>query len=239
MFFWLFRLPMVTARMAKKRTARRLARTRAAWAEPIKRNRACQMSPMIYPRNSMLRWRNTKRYVAPKNIWSICHLHVWTELTNVNALLNFKVFFVIRLIAGPSANSLPPILDPDPLMACDLMDGRDAFLTIARDKHLEFSSLRRAKWSSMCMLVELHNQSQDRFVYTCNECKHHVETRFHCTVCEVRNAMWDVWYLVCLWRGFLKMLYCGACFLDKNIEQHLKCPLLSSFVGLWSLHLLL
>lgn len=37
------------------------------------------------------------------------------------------------------------------------------------------------------MLVELHNQGQDRFVYTCNECKHHVETRWHCTVCEVRN----------------------------------------------------
>lgn len=99
---------------------------------------------------------------------------------------NSQVFFVIRLIAGPTANSLPPITDTDPLMACDLMDGRDAFLTLARDKHLEFSSLRRSKWSSMCMLVELHNQSQDRFVYTCNECKHHVETRFHCTVCEVR-----------------------------------------------------
>ncbi|XP_017339139.1 histone acetyltransferase p300 isoform X3 [Ictalurus punctatus] len=95
-----------------------------------------------------------------------------------------EVFFVIRLIAGPISNALPPIMDPDPLMACDLMDGRDAFLTLARDKHLEFSSLRRSKWSSMCMLVELHNQSQDRFVYTCNECKHHVETRFHCTVCE-------------------------------------------------------
>lgn len=37
------------------------------------------------------------------------------------------------------------------------------------------------------MLVELHNQGQDRFVYTCNECKHHVETRWHCTVCEVRK----------------------------------------------------
>ncbi|XP_035380966.1 histone acetyltransferase p300 [Electrophorus electricus] len=95
-----------------------------------------------------------------------------------------EVFFVIRLIAGPAANSLPPISDPDPLLACDLMDGRDAFLTLARDKHLEFSSLRRAKWSTMCMLVELHNQSQDRFVYTCNECRHHVETRWHCTVCE-------------------------------------------------------
>lgn len=95
---------------------------------------------------------------------------------------------MIRLIAGPMANALPPIVDPDPLMACDLMDGRDAFLTLARDKHLEFSSLRRSKWSSMCMLVELHNQSQDRFVYTCNECKHHVETRYHCTVCEVSRT---------------------------------------------------
>lgn len=100
-----------------------------------------------------------------------------------------QVFFVIRLIAGPTLNSLPPITDSDPLMACDLMDGRDAFLTLARDKHLEFSSLRRSLWSTMCMLVELHNQSQDRFVYTCNECKHHVETRFHCTVCEVRVAV--------------------------------------------------
>lgn len=68
------------------------------------------------------------------------------------------------------------------------MDGRDAFLTLARDKHWEFSSLRRSKWSTLCMLVELHTQGQDRFVYTCNECKHHVETRWHCTVCEVSPA---------------------------------------------------
>uniref|UniRef100_A0A8C4NJB1 histone acetyltransferase n=1 Tax=Eptatretus burgeri TaxID=7764 RepID=A0A8C4NJB1_EPTBU len=95
-----------------------------------------------------------------------------------------EVFFVIRLLAPTAANSLAPIQDPDPLVPCDLMDGRDAFLTMARDKHYEFSSLRRAKWSTMSMLVELHNQGQDRFVYTCNECKHHVETRWHCTVCE-------------------------------------------------------
>lgn len=98
-----------------------------------------------------------------------------------------QVFFVIHLHSGPMVNSLLPIIDPDPPLACDLMDGRDAFLTLARDKHWEFSSLRRCKWSTMCMLVELHNQGQDRFVYTCNECKHHVETRWHCTVCEVRS----------------------------------------------------
>ncbi|XP_016890788.1 CREB-binding protein isoform X2 [Cynoglossus semilaevis] len=95
-----------------------------------------------------------------------------------------EVFFVIHLHSAPMVNTLPPIVDPDPLLSCDLMDGRDAFLTLARDKHWEFSSLRRCKWSTMCMLVELHNQGQDRFVYTCNECKHHVETRWHCTVCE-------------------------------------------------------
>ncbi|XP_019752940.1 CREB-binding protein-like [Hippocampus comes] len=95
-------------------------------------------------------------------------------------------FFVIHLHSGPVINTLPPIMDPDPLLACDMMDGRDSFLTLARDKHWEFSSLRRCKWSTMCMLVELHNQGQDRFVYTCNECKHHVETRWHCTICEQR-----------------------------------------------------
>jgi len=78
-----------------------------------------------------------------------------------------------------------PIQDPDPFINCDLMDGRDAFLTMARERHYEFSSLRRAKFSSMSMLYELHNQGQDRFVYTCNNCKGHVETRYHCTVCDV------------------------------------------------------
>lgn len=78
-----------------------------------------------------------------------------------------------------------PIQDPDPLINCDLMDGRDSFLTLARDKHYEFSSLRRAQFSTLSMLYELHNQGQDKFVYTCNNCKNHVETRFHCTVCDV------------------------------------------------------
>ena len=39
------------------------------------------------------------------------------------------------------------------------MDGRDAFLTMARDRHLEFSSLRRCKYSSLAMLYELHTQA--------------------------------------------------------------------------------
>jgi len=68
-----------------------------------------------------------------------------------------EVFFVIRLHSTQSAASLPPINDPDASLNCDLMDGRDAFLTLAREKHFEFSSLRRAKFSTMALLYELHN----------------------------------------------------------------------------------
>lgn len=68
-----------------------------------------------------------------------------------------EVFFVIRLHSTQSAASLPPINDPDASLNCDLMDGRDAFLTLAREKHYEFSTLRRAKYSSMALLYELHN----------------------------------------------------------------------------------
>ena len=69
-------------------------------------------------------------------------------------------------------------------MPCELMDGRDAFLTTAREKHLEFSSLRRCKFSTQTLLYELHTQNQDKFVYTCNSCSKSVETRYHCTVCD-------------------------------------------------------
>ena len=100
----------------------------------------------------------------------------------------FKVFFVIRMYEDPEISGLPETTDPDPCMSCDLMDGRDAFLTVARDKHWEFSSLRRAKYSTMCMLFDLHNQGQD---YSCNLCsKQHVETRYHCSECEVRWLLW-------------------------------------------------
>ena len=96
-----------------------------------------------------------------------------------------QVFFVIRMHSVQVATNLGPIIEPDPPVSCDLMDGRDAFLTIAREKHYEFSSLRRAKYSTMALLYELHNQGKDNFVYTCNNCKAHVETRYHCTKCEV------------------------------------------------------
>ena len=93
-----------------------------------------------------------------------------------------------------TASPLPATSDPDKLISRDLMDGRDAFLTMSRERHWEFSSLRRAKYSTMAMLYELHNQTSDHFVYTCNHCRMHVETRYHCRECDVSHMH----YLCCL-----------------------------------------
>jgi E1A/CREB-binding protein len=96
------------------------------------------------------------------------------------------VFFTVLLNPPSSISSpIPGTNDPDNLITCDLMDGRDAFLTMARERHWEFSSLRRAKFSTMAMLYELHTQAGDRFVYNCNNCRMAVETRYHCRECDV------------------------------------------------------
>ncbi|XP_019862925.1 PREDICTED: CREB-binding protein-like isoform X2 [Amphimedon queenslandica] len=95
-----------------------------------------------------------------------------------------EVFFVVYLQPPNQITSpLPTTSDPDSLVTCELMDGRDAFLNLAREKHWEFSSLRRAKFSTMSMLYELHNQG-DRFIYCCNNCNTDVEFRWHCKECE-------------------------------------------------------
>ena len=98
---------------------------------------------------------------------------------------SIQVFFVV-LLQPPSVCNSPmgSTTDPDPLIPCDLMDGRDAFLTMAREKHWEFSSLRRAKASTQAMLYELHNQGSN-FIYSCNGCGRSVETRYHCRECDV------------------------------------------------------
>ena len=99
------------------------------------------------------------------------------------------MFFVVRLHIPSKLTDLPPVNDPDALITNDLMDGRDPFLMMARDRHYEFSSLRRAKFSSMAMLYELHTQARDSFVYTCNSCHANVDTRYHCSVCDVSASL--------------------------------------------------
>lgn len=88
-----------------------------------------------------------------------------------------EVFFVIRLLDLKQVAQMGAIMDKDPAISCDLMNGRDEFLNFARDKHYEFSSLRRAKYSTLALLYELHTQGNEKFQYNCNKCKSTMENR--------------------------------------------------------------
>lgn len=87
------------------------------------------------------------------------------------------VFFVVRLSPTP----LPETLDPDPLVHCELIELRDNLICLAREKHFEFSSCRRTKYSSMMILYELHTQRDE---YTCNQCSTPIDARYHCATCD-------------------------------------------------------
>lgn len=95
-----------------------------------------------------------------------------------------ETFFVIRLLDPKQVAQMSSIVDKDPIIHCDMMNGRDEFLNFAREKHYEFSTLRRAKFSTLALIYELHNQNSDKFVYTCNKCRSQMEIRYHCTKCE-------------------------------------------------------
>ncbi|XP_003376358.1 putative bromodomain protein [Trichinella spiralis] len=139
-----------------------------------------------------------------------------------------EVFFVVRLHSAQAAAVLAPVNDPDALITCELMDGRDSFLSIARERHWEFSSLRRAKFSTMALCYELHTQGQDKFVYTCNGCKG-TNAMWHCTICDVSFS------LMCILLGvgiveaevILKFLsqdfdLCQACYEKSNHEHKME-----------------
>lgn len=78
---------------------------------------------------------------------------------------------------------LQPIQDPDPLSKCDFLDDRDTFASFLREHFYQFSSKRHAQYSTLCILYDLHNK--DVVVYTCDNCKKSIETRYHCTECDV------------------------------------------------------
>lgn len=75
----------------------------------------------------------------------------------------FKMFFVIRLNRSELDGERAPTTDPHETLQYSPLTGLNSFLTMARQKHFEFSSLRRAKWSTMAMLIELHESCKIAF----------------------------------------------------------------------------
>ncbi|CAF1375060.1 unnamed protein product [Rotaria sordida] len=93
-----------------------------------------------------------------------------------------ETFFVIRL--HDQITSYVTVNDINDLIECDLMDTTNAFLSFTSNKNYEFSSLRRAKFSTMAVLYELYTSTTDKCTYSCNKCRQQCDIRYHCTVCE-------------------------------------------------------
>ncbi|KAL5112416.1 Histone lysine acetyltransferase CREBBP [Taenia crassiceps] len=94
-----------------------------------------------------------------------------------------EAFLTINLHSRSQIASLQPIKDPDPLFASELMECRDTFLSRARERHLEFSSLRRAKFSTLSFLYDIHTENKDAFIYSCNSCQKELEAPRQCKQC--------------------------------------------------------
>jgi len=140
----------------------------------------------------------------------------YKEVNQINLLIKifhllFQAFFVIRLRNEITSSST--IKDTDTLIQCDLMDTRDAFLNFAFDNHYEFSSLRRAKFSTMALLYELHTSTIDKFTYYCNSCHQQCQLRYHCTVCNDFDL-------------------CEKCFDTEPIHEHLMERTISSIADI-------
>jgi E1A/CREB-binding protein len=74
------------------------------------------------------------------------------------------VFFTIRLFSPDKEEAMmlrkSEIVDPDPLITCELVDTRENFLAKSRKEHWEFGQLRRAKWTTLELCYMLHTQTQ-------------------------------------------------------------------------------
>ena len=61
-------------------------------------------------------------------------------------VISFQAFFAVYLHDPRTVDTLPPIQDPDPLINCEIMDGRDNFLTQAKELRLEFRLFSLSTW---------------------------------------------------------------------------------------------
>lgn len=63
------------------------------------------------------------------------------------------------------------------------MEQQDTFLVFAREQRLEFSSMRRAQFSTLVLLYKLHNITSLEF--SCNNCSKPIQARYQCPICPV------------------------------------------------------
>ena len=98
-----------------------------------------------------------------------------------------------------------PIEDPDKPFYIELLDGRDNFLTFARENNYEFSSLRRSFYSTSHLISELLLQYQESL--TCNECGQQIISDYHRYIFCFDFAFADSFKIVFRFLGHIIIVY--------------------------------
>ena len=86
--------------------------------------------------------------------------------------------------------------DPDPKIKSPIADSRHTFLEMSQFKHLQFDSLRRAKYSSIMLLHYLQNPDAKSCRPLCCRCNGSItDLRWHCDQCvdfDICGSCYDV-----------------------------------------------
>jgi E1A/CREB-binding protein len=95
-----------------------------------------------------------------------------------------NMYFAIRLMSKQMEMNNMEIVDSDALITSELMDNRDVFMARSIEEHWEFSTLRHAKYSTMCICYEPHNSIDKLDVIKCDE-SGKSRAIWHCSTCYV------------------------------------------------------
>lgn len=88
-----------------------------------------------------------------------------------------------NLLVGTLNNVTGNIMDADPLISCNVINERGDFLTFAFSRYLEFSSVRRAKFSTLSLLHILYDSE---WTFVCKSCNQLSDFAFQCEKCNTR-----------------------------------------------------
>ena len=78
----------------------------------------------------------------------------------------------------------PNTEDPDPLFGSSFVNTRNTFLEMCQFRHYQFDSLRRAKYSSLMLLIHLQSPDDTSVLPHCCNCQQPIEElRWHCDQC--------------------------------------------------------
>jgi len=89
--------------------------------------------------------------------------------------------------------------DEDEQFESEMFENRQLFLNYCRGNRCQFDEIRRAKFSTIMLLYQLHNPSAPKFVRQCCECQRdigNVRTRYRCNVCTDFDLCSDCFPLI-------------------------------------------